>query len=229
MQGLQRKNEDLGQQPARSIINGSKREHPMKKLLFGLSASMVVISFTASGDILNLTDPSRIPVPPGTHVDSYQFPTGLLNSSNPMTKLSLAYSSLAAPGYHEIMSANLLFDSAQVPNLTEVLSTPTDYEASVEFSVPVTEVSPSFAPAFWAVHGEIGGGAVYTDLRWTAWYLDGTERSAYDGIIPEPAAASLLLLGGLILLIGRSCRTSECSGPGDDTPVRGRLPLPPSH
>jgi hypothetical protein len=181
----------------------------MKKLLFSLTASVVVISFAASADILNLTDPSGIPIPPGTHVDWYRFPSPLLNISNPITNLTIAYANIAAAGYHEIVSATPLFDPAQVASITLVLSTPTYYEASVAFSVPVTAVSDRFAPAFWVVHGEIGGGAVYTELRWTASYFDGTERMAYEGIIPEPTSAALLSLAGLTFLVSRQCRTSR--------------------
>jgi hypothetical protein len=183
----------------------------MRKLLFSLTASVVVISFAASADILNLTDPSGIPIPPGTHVDSYPFPTPLLNISNPITNLTIAYTNIAAVGDHEIMSATPLFDSAQVASITEVSSTPTYYEASAAFSVPVTAVSDRHAPAFWAVHGGIGGGFVYTELRWTASYSDGTERMFSVGIVPEPTSAALLALAGLTFLVSRQGRTSRCT------------------
>jgi hypothetical protein len=69
----------------------------------------------------------------------------------------------------------------------------------VQFSVPVTAVSDDFAPAFWAVHGEIGGGGL-TDLLWTATYLDGSQQSYMDGIIPEPSVLALLPTSLLILI-----------------------------
>ena len=170
----------------------------MKKLLFSLSTSVVLLSFAASADTLILTDPSGIPIPAGTHADSYLFPTSLLDLSNPITSLTVAYdAAFAPPGYHEIVSAMLLFDPAQVASISNVFSTPTYYGASVEFSVPVTAVSDEFAPAFWAVHGEIGGASL-TELIWTVSYQDGSQRTAGDGIIPEPTTATLLFLTGLI-------------------------------
>lgn len=185
----------------------------MKKLRFSLTLFVVMIGLTASGDILNLTDPSGIPVPPGTHVDWYRFPAPLLDISNPLTNLAIAYANIAAPGYHEIVSATPLFDLGQVASITEISSTTNYYEVAVEFSVPITGISDEFAPAFWAVHEAIGGGAVYTEIRWAASYLDGTERLISDGIIPEPAAASLMLLTGPIFFVGRQCRTSRWSEP----------------
>ena len=178
----------------------------MKNLLFSLSTSAVLLSLSAAADTVNLTDPSGIPVPPGTHVDSYLFPISLLNISNPITNLNVSYESIAPPGYHEIVSTTLLFDPAQVARITPVSSTLTHFEALVDFSVPVTAVSSYSAPVFWAVHGQIGGGANYTWLDWTVSYLDGSRRTAGNGIIPEQSTVSMIFLSGLMFCVDRCCR-----------------------
>lgn len=179
----------------------------MKLLLFCLSTAAAMIGFSASADTLNLTDPSAIPVPPGAHVDAFLFPS-LLDSSNPITQLSVAYdANYLGDAGHELVSATLLFDPAQVAIFSSDY-TPAYYGASVTFSLPVTAVSDVFAPAFWAVHADFDG---YSSLLWTASYLDGSQRQVYHDIIPEPSAMSMFLLSGLLICAGRLYRTSRCT------------------
>ena len=180
----------------------------MKTWRLSLSICGVLIGFAATADTLNLTDPSGIPVPPEAHVDAFWFPP-LLDSSNPITNLTIAYDAdYSGMGGHEIVSATLLFDPAQVASISDVLSTPAYYGASVTFSVPVTAVSDEFAPAFWAVHADSAGAS---SLIWTASYLDGSQQQYYFEIIPEPSTVSMFVLSGLLICAGCRCRTSRCT------------------
>lgn len=180
----------------------------MKKLIACLSACAVLFSLAASADTLTLTDPSGIPVPSGAHVDAYPFPTPLLFIANPITNLHFTYQTIASPGEHEILSATLLFDPAQVSILTTVASTPTYYEANVKFSIPVTAVSNPFAPAFWAVHEDAAGGLwLANQLTWTATYLDGSQQTYGLAQIPEPSTLALIVVAGLLGFVARKGRS----------------------
>ena len=184
--------------------------NPIIKRFF--TALGLFFSTSASAATLILTDPASIPVPipvpDGYHADGYQFPVELLEPLNPILSLEIDYwNSYAAPGDHEIYSANLLFNPAQVLSITNILSTPTQFKAVVQFypAGGITEVSNMEAPAFFAGHGQIGGGAL-TSLIWTATYQDGSTRTAFAGIVPEPSI-TLLSLGSILLcLYGKRSR-----------------------
>lgn len=155
---------------------------------------------------LTLTDPSSIPVPPGTHADGYEFPFALLDLSNPIVSMDVDYDS-SNFGIHEIVSAYLLFDPG-VTYIETLLQTPDRYQARATFSIPVTDVSNAYYPGFLAVHEDTGG---LTSLTWTATYMDGSQRVAIDGIIPEPTTVSLLGLGALATVFTRRQRNKRNS------------------
>ena len=185
----------------------STKCHHMKALFLSLCTSGVLFSFAASADTLNLTDPSGIPVPLGTHVDSSLFPA-LFFDWNPsgLTSLTLVYDANLLGAGHEMESATLLFDPSQVASIDEVF-TPIWYRASVTFSVPITAVSDELAPAFWAVHKDftdpMNGG------RWTGYHLDGSGpgQVGFGYVVPEPSTASLFVLSGILTFTGYRCRT----------------------
>jgi hypothetical protein len=172
----------------------------MKSIRIAILLAATLLVGGAQADTLTLTDPLSIPVPPETHADAYDFPTQLLDLSNPIISLAINYDGTQGSSRHQIVSANLLFD----PNVTYIetlLQTPFRYEARATFSIPVTDVSNAWSPGFLAVHENTMS---LTSLTWTATYSDGTQRVAIDGIIPEPSSAVLIaVIGGFGLFVRR--------------------------
>ena len=179
-----------------------------------LAGALALLATTglASSAVLTLTDVSSVPVPPGTHADAYELPSELFTPGKPIATLEVDYvNSPFVPGIgiHEIQSATFLFQASDLASMTVLESTVDRFWVLIVFSTTPADRRPTGltnpgAPALVAVHGNFGTGSVTTGAAWTATYSDGSTRTAYNGIIPEPSTVTIALLSAGLALTRRT-------------------------
>jgi hypothetical protein len=198
--------------------------------------TVVMLLFTAVGWIgsakgatLILTGPggSTSSAVPGAHVDFYRLPEEAFVSDSSVVGIAVSLAGAFSPliainanpggvdtpirdlailGQELDNDTHLLFDSAQIASVTDVIETNDLFFAKVNFSMPIDSV-----PADLTALRSVSGDHSLTSGEWIFSYANGSSRTYSFGIIPEPASGMLIGIGGFALA-GRRNRLQRING-----------------
>jgi len=181
------------------------------KFAFIISSLLLSSMAVSHGAVINLLPQGDYPSLADHHRDVYFIPWNILGTS-PLMELTVTLEGTWTP----LMAANFnpggmptpLRDPSilgdQIDNDTHLLIAPSPnivvsdvIETSDKFSVRLTFIQgiTAFNGSREALRGVHSNQHGLTTVRWTMKYQDGSERTFVDGIIPEPSAALLSLVG----------------------------------